>query len=80
MTSDIRELSDNELEKLLTDLESDRVERKASFQGNVPDTVRKTICAFSNNLTNSKELGVIFIGADDNGYPSGLKITDELIR
>jgi hypothetical protein len=41
-------LSENELETLLRDLESDRVERKASLSDK--DDIRQAICAFANDL------------------------------
>lgn len=39
-----------ELGALLDDLESDRVERKQSFKGSAPETVREAVCAFANDL------------------------------
>ena len=39
---------DVELERLLAELESDLSERKESFQGNAPTTVREAVCAFAN--------------------------------
>lgn len=73
-------LSDDELEALLNDLESDRAERKESFKGDAPDKVRQAVCAFANDLPNHGEPGVVFIGARDDGSPSQLSITDELLR
>lgn len=72
--------TDTELEALLDDLESDRVERKESFKGDVPKKARQAVCAFANNLPGHDEPGVLFIGAKDDGTPSGLAITDELLR
>ena len=71
--------TDTELEALLDDLESDRVERKESFKGDVPKKARQAVCAFANNLPGHDEPGVLFIGAKDDGTPSGLAITDELL-
>ncbi len=71
-------LSDEELVGLLTDLESDRVERKPSIAE--PDRIREAICAFANDLPDHGKPGVIFIGAKDNGDGAGLKITDQLIQ
>ncbi|HPE67506.1 MAG TPA: hypothetical protein PK849_15085, partial [Synergistales bacterium] len=42
--------SDEELERMLDDLESDLVERKESFRGDVPKKARQAVCAFSNDL------------------------------
>jgi hypothetical protein len=42
--------TDEQLEALLEDLESDLVERKESFRGDVPTKAREAVCAFSNDL------------------------------
>ena len=69
-----------ELEAMLVDIESDLVERKESFRGDAPTTVREAVCAFANDLPNHRRCGVVFVGARDDGAPSGLAITDELLR
>ncbi|WP_345249974.1 ATP-binding protein [Pigmentiphaga soli] len=56
------------------------VERKESFKGNAPKTAREAVCAFANDLPNHRRPGVVFIGAKDDGSPSGIQITDELLR
>jgi predicted HTH transcriptional regulator len=58
-------LSDTQLLQLLTDLESDRVERKESFKGDAPAKVRQAVCAFANDLPGHQLPGVVFIGARD---------------
>ena len=70
-------LSDTILELLLKDLESDRVERKAS----VADTgkIREAICAFANDLPDHREPGVLFAGANDDGSCAHLAVTDQLL-
>lgn len=73
-------LADTELEALLNNFESDRVERKESFKGDVPKKARQAVCAFANDLPGHNQPGVLFIGAKDNGEPSGVEITDELLR
>jgi ATP-dependent DNA helicase RecG len=71
--------SDEELEVLLRDTESDLVERKAALSDKAK--VCQAICAFANDLPQHRTAGVIFIGADDRtGRPAGLPITDELLR
>ncbi len=70
---------DKELLALLSDVESDRVERKQSFNGDVPTLARQAVCAFSNDLPNHNEPGILFIGAKDNGEPSKIPITDQLL-
>ena len=64
---------------MLHDLESDYAERKESFSGDTPKRAREAICAFANDLPNHNKAGVLFIGAKDDGKPSGLKITDPLL-
>lgn len=71
---------DAELEELLDDLESDLVERKESWSGKSPDTGRQAVCAFANDLPDHRRAGVLFVGVKDDGTPSGLPITDELLR
>lgn len=75
----MKSYSDLELLELLDSLESDRVERKESFKGDVPKKARQAVCAFANDLPNHNEPGVLFIGAKDNGEPSGLQVTDQLL-
>lgn len=73
--------SDAQLEAMMTDLESDRVERKQSFKGSAPETVREAVCAFANDLAGHGQPGVVFIGAKDDGTPAeGFAVTDELLR
>jgi len=72
-------MDDTTLERLMTDLESDRTERKQVFKGKEQE-IRQAVCAFANDLPGHGLPGVIFIGVDDEGHPSGLSITDELLR
>jgi ATP-dependent DNA helicase RecG len=72
--------SDEELESLLDDVESDNAERKESWKGDAPDTGRQAVCAFANDLPNHRRSGVLFVGAKSDGTPSGFPITDELLR
>lgn len=67
-----------DLRALLVDLESDRVERKASFADR--EKVRQAICAFANDLPGHGSRGVIFIGANDDGTCAGLRIDDSLLQ
>ena len=72
--------SNPNLEAMLTDLESDLVERKETFGGDAPTAGREAVCAFANDLPDHRQAGVLFIGARDDGSPSGAAITDELLR
>ena len=73
-------LSDADLEALLVSPESDHVERKESFRGEAPDSVRQAVCAFANDLPGHGKPGVVFIGVRDDGSDVGLMVTDELLR
>jgi ATP-dependent DNA helicase RecG len=75
----MKRFTDDELVELLNDVESDRAERKQSFKGHTPTKARQAVCAFSNDLSSHNAPGVLFIGAKDNGEPSGLDITDQLL-
>ena len=71
-------MTNAELESLLDDLESDRVERKESFSDG--DRIRQAVCAFANDLPGHNQPGVLFVGVDDRGEPTGLAITDQLLQ
>lgn len=71
-------MTDLELEQLLNDLESDRVERKELVTDG--DRIRQAICAFANDLPDHNQPGVLFVGADDNGNPTRLTITDQMLQ
>jgi len=47
--------------------------------GDAPEKGRQAICAFANDLPDHRRPGVLFVGARDNGSPSGLPITDQLL-
>ena len=66
-----------ELESLMTDLESDRVERKESVAN--PEKIRQAICAFANDLPGHRLPGYVFVGVKDDGTPTWLPITDQLL-
>jgi ATP-dependent DNA helicase RecG len=72
-------LTDAELEALLSDLESDRAERKAAWAGDAPEKARQAVCAFANDLPGHAKPGVLFVGARDDGSPAGADITDRLL-
>ena len=68
----------NELQELLKSTETYRVERTTST-GDM-DKFQEAICAFSNDLPNSRKNGYLIIGAYDNGTLSGLKVDDALMK
>ena len=64
----------------MTDLESDLVERKESLRGESPRSIRQAVCAFANDLPDHRRPGVIFVGVDDGGQPTGIHVDDALLR
>ncbi|MDR0961567.1 MAG: putative DNA binding domain-containing protein [Mediterranea sp.] len=66
-----------ELHKLLADTESFHVERTTSKTDT--DKFCQAICAFSNDLPNSRKNGYLILGAQDNGELSGMKVDDTLL-
>lgn len=71
-------MTDVELEQLLCDLESDRVERKEAPSDG--DKIRQVVCAFANDLPDYNRPGILFVGIDDQGNSTGLAITDQLLQ
>jgi ATP-dependent DNA helicase RecG len=72
-------ITENELLALMSDLESDRIERTVSI--NDTTKFREAICAFSNDFPNHRQSGFLLIGVHDKtGKACGLKATDELLR
>jgi ATP-dependent DNA helicase RecG len=70
-------MDDQELSMLLSDLESDRIERKASASD--IKKIRQAVCAFANDLANNKKPGVLFVGVNDDGTCASLPIDDDLL-
>jgi ATP-dependent DNA helicase RecG len=71
-------MGDQELAALLHDLESKRVERKSSL--GQKDKILKTLCAFANDLPGEGQLGIVFVGVEDDGRCSGLTVTDAVLK
>lgn len=71
--------TDAELEALMEDIESDSAERKESWSGDAPEKGRQAVCAFANDLPNHRRAGVLFVGVRNDGAPTGLPITDQLL-
>jgi ATP-dependent DNA helicase RecG len=71
-------LSQEELETLFQNLESDRVERKRSSSDR--SGIRRSICAFANDLPGHGKPGLIFVGVNDDGSCANMTIKDEDIR
>ena len=71
-------MTDGELEELLSDLESDTVERTESIRDT--DKFGEAICAFANDLPDRRRPGVLFIGVRDDGSCAGIDVTDQLLQ
>lgn len=73
-------ITPEEVRTLLSDLESDRIERTISTTNT--DKFGQAICAFANDLPNHNLPGFLIIGADDKtGYVNPkVKITDQLLQ
>lgn len=63
---------------LLSDLETDRVERTVSMTDT--DKFCQAICAFANDLPNHRQPGYLLIGVKDDGSLSGLNVSVELLQ
>ena len=73
-------LDDQELERLLEKGEDFRVEFKERLSGNTSHALREAVCAFANDLPGTGQPGILVVGVDDKGRPTGLQITDEVLR
>jgi ATP-dependent DNA helicase RecG len=73
-------VTDDELAQFAADLESDCVERKSSLSSSAREKVGQAICAFANDLPGRERPGVVMVGVDDHGEPTGLSITDRLLQ
>ena len=73
-------LTDRELQNRIEQGEAFNTEFKAAATDRpTRDRIRKTICAFANDLPDSKLPGIIVLGLNDAGDPSGLEISDALL-
>jgi ATP-dependent DNA helicase RecG len=71
-------VDDAELHALLHDLESDRIERKASASD--MKKIRRVVCAFANDLPGHGAPGIVFVGVNDDGSCADLSIDDDLLK
>lgn len=80
MTKAVLKIDKEELECSIRRKESSRVEFKEALAGNAPVRIREAICAFANDLPGSGQLGIIVVGLRDDGTPSGIDVTGEILR
>ena len=71
-------ITKEELFELLHSTETYRIERTIST--NDMDKFQEAICAFSNDLPNSRKNGYLILGATDDGILSGLKVDDDFLK
>ena len=71
-------ITKDEIQSLLHSTETYRIERTVST-GNM-DKFCEAICAFANDLPDSRKKGYLLIGAYDDGQLSGLKVDDGLLK
>ena len=72
--------SDCEPAAMLADGGSDPVVWKYSLGGKAPERIRKAVCAFANDLPGHRRPGLIFVGVDEAGQPTGADIKGTLLR
>ena len=65
-----------EIVELMKQPETFRVEKSISTTN--MDKFCEAICAFANDLPDSRQNGYLLLGVTDDGKPSGLMVTDEL--
>lgn len=70
-------LTTAQLAALMGNLESDHVERTVST--NKTDKFGEAICAFANDFPNHKQPGYLLVGVNNDGSPSGLEVTDQIL-
>lgn len=70
-------MQESEIISLISDLESDRIERTISFR---EDKLGPAVCALSNDFPNNKKSGYILLGINDNGTVAGIAIGDEELK
>lgn len=71
-------ITKDEIQTLLHSTETYRVEKTISTTN--MDKFCEAICAFSNDLPDSRKKGYLFIGVNDDGSLSGLQVDDALLK
>jgi len=71
-------LTDDELRQRLRDLEAFNVERTETARN--AEKLGEAVCAFANDLLDSRTPGVLFVGVRDNGDCSGLEVTEQVMQ
>ncbi len=71
-------ISEQELREMLSDLESDRIERTISTTDT--DKFCEAICAFANDIPANNRPGYLVLGAENSGAIVGVNVTDNLMQ
>lgn len=66
------------LNTLIHSLETFRIEKTRSTTDT--DKFCEAICAFSNDMPDSRKPGFLILGIDEDGLPTGVKATDRLLK
>jgi len=66
------------LKQILESLETFRIEKTSST--NDTEKYCQAICAFSNDMPDSKKPGYLILGVNEDGTPSGIKANDKLLK
>jgi ATP-dependent DNA helicase RecG len=67
-----------EIDKLVSQLEQDRVEKTISRTDT--DKFGEAICSFANDLPNHNLPGYLLVGVNDNGSRSGMSVNEKLLQ
>jgi ATP-dependent DNA helicase RecG len=67
-------MTEEQIRELLSDLESDRIERTISFR---EDKLGPAVCALSNDFPNHRKPGFILLNVKDDGSVNKASITDQ---
>ncbi len=80
MAGETPRIDDARLARLIDGGESAQVEFKETLGGNAQERIREAVCAFANDLPGVGKPGVVVIGLKDDRTPSGVNVTDALLR
>lgn len=68
----------DELDKLIVNLEQDRLEKTVSVANK--DKFGEALCAFANDFPNHQKPGYLIVGVNDDGTKSGLPVDEQILR
>ncbi len=71
-------ITKEELDRLLPQLEQDRVEKTISR--NDAEKFGEAICSFANDLPNHSQPGYLLVGANDDGSRAGMPMDEQQLQ